>query len=49
MERDTIARDAREKLLQERVFVFGPGLKWLIVTIIHVISPVSYAVAFHDG
>ena len=30
---------------------FGPGLKWLIGTIIHVTGPVSYgnAVALHDG
>ena len=35
----------------ERVYVkkFGPGLKWLIGTIIHVTSPVSYAVALQDG
>ena len=28
---------------------FGPGLKWLIGTIIHVTGPMSYAVALQDG
>ena len=27
---------------------FGPGIKWLIGTIIRVTGPVSYAVALHD-
>ena len=35
----------------ESVYVknFGPELKWLIGTIIHVTGPLSYAVALQDG
>ena len=35
----------------ESVYVknFGPGLKWLIGTILHVTGPVSYTVALQDG
>ena len=41
----------REFTPGESVYVktFGPGLKWLIGTIIHVTGPVSYAVPLQDG
>ena len=41
----------REFTPGESVYVknFGPGLKWLIGTIIHVTSSVSYAEALQDG